>query len=126
MEYKIKKLRDANGNLRDEIDPIRGRYSFSPITPTGPSDNFIEIPEGKVFYMDMIEVYNADTSSTGTHTFTVQDDDGNSISVKYVVPPGENKQIHFYHQGLTGKIHFVPDTPGKLVFKPSGYLDSKD
>jgi len=124
MDYTVKKLRTLYGNLKIEIDPIRGRIAFLPFTPSGPTDNYITIPDGKVFYMDVIEVYNTDTAAS--HTFVVQDDAGNDLSLTYTVPAGEYIKIEFYHGALSGKIHFVPDTYNTLRFKPSGYLDDAE
>jgi len=122
MSYFIKKLKDAFGNLHEEIDPIRGIYSFNPIKPTSSSDNYVTVPDGKVFYPIQIEVKNTDSN---THKFHLEDDSGNTLSLEYSVDANKMVQIDFKSRGLTGKIHFVPDEYNYLVFRLVGYMAKK-
>lgn len=120
MNYFVKKLRDAFGNLHVEVDKVRAIYAFKPFTPTSTADNFVTVPDGRIFYMTQIEVNNADASNA--YTFHVESNDGSIISIEYKVSAGEQKIISFYYSGLSGKIYFVPSAYSELEFKPIGYL----
>ena len=120
MNYFVKKLRDAFGNLHVEVDKVRAIYAFKPFMPTSAANNFVTVPAGRLFYMTQIEVNNTDGSNQ--HTFHVESNDGDKISIEYKVLAGEQKIIPFYYSGLSGQIHFIPDTYSELEFKPIGYL----
>lgn len=115
-----KMMKDRNGNLKDELDPYRARYGFTPFAPTGTTDNYITVPSGYMFYMTGVEVQNTDSAN---HTFHVEYPSGTTISLEYSVTANQVTTIDFHHQGLTDKVYFVPDTYGKLTFKPIGYLE---
>lgn len=121
MQYSIKKLKDVHGVLKDELDSVRARYAFPPFTPDSTSDDYVTVPDGKVFYMTQIEVSNSDTAD---HTFHIEDDAGNVRSMEYKVTAGASITIPYWDTGFTGKIHFVSDSGGytKLTYRPAGYM----
>jgi len=121
MMLMKKLLKDRNGNLKDELDLVRARYAFPPFMPTDTSNNYIEVPNGYIFYMVGIEVINEDSSNA--HTFHIENPSGNVVSIEYSIPAGETKTIDYWDKGMTEKIYFVPNTYGKLQFRPYGYLE---
>ena len=123
MEYFVRKVKDAYGELRDEIDPILGMYAFGPVTPSSTSNNVISIPTDKVFYMVMIEVVNNDTQNA--HDFQIVDSQGNPISIKYTVPAGKTLTFKYIGKGITNSLRIVMSSYGKLTLRLSGYLGGR-
>lgn len=119
MNYFIKKLKDAFGNLHEEVDPVRGIYVLGPVKPSSSATNLVAIPDGKKFYPFKVEVENDDTAD---HHFHLADKDGNQISLEYKVAATDLKEIDFKHSGLDTGIQIVEDTYDTMTFRIVGYL----
>ena len=124
MQYSVRKAKDAYGELKDTLDTIMSRYDFIPITPGSDMESFVEVPDGKIFYMTLLEVQNASSGDIEIH---IEDDSGNKRSVTYKVSAGSILPIKYVGSGFTGKLHFVIDTGsyGSVTFRPAGYLGDK-
>lgn len=124
MQYSIRKAKDAFGELKDSLDAIMARYAFPPFTPGSELDSVINIPDGKVFYMTVIEVENTSGSDIKFH---IEDDSQNKLSSTYTVASGPTTPINYIGQGMTGKIHFIIESGsyGSVTFRPAGYMGSK-